>query len=494
VATLKEERRGGGAGRVYGQGDAALILVVEDNADMNDFIASSLEGSYRVAQAFDGRQGVAKALALGPEAIVTDVMMPDLGGEDLIRELRSHRDLDAVPIIVLSALVDDALRVRLLREGAQDYLGKPFSEAELHARIERLLAERRRSAEALKEAEDRYRLVAENAVDVIWILDPAVWRFRFVSPSVERLRGWTAEEVLGQELEAALVPASAARLKAAMPGRITAFLDGGASTYVDEIEQPRKGGGTVWTETTTRFVPGAKTGAVEIYGISRDISERRQAEARMRRDLAEREALIRELYHRTRNNMSVISSMLDLQALRMEDEAATASFEAIARKIDAMALAHRMLYGAGDLSHVKLDDYIRELAGLFLAHAPLEAERIDLVLELAPASCLLDLAIPFGQVLSELILNSLRHAFPDGREGRISLGLSSLPDGRLDFRYADDGVGLPQGFDPRLAGGLGLETLFMLVEHQLQGSVEVETRGGLFWRIVFGGTAYKVRV
>ncbi|HMC15514.1 MAG TPA: ATP-binding protein [Albitalea sp.] len=125
-----------------GPGDSSrpLVLVIEDNREMNRFIAQALAGRYRVACAYDGAAGLVRALALKPDLIVSDVMMPRMTGEQLVRGLRMHAVLDAVPIIMLTAKSDDQLRVTLLREGVQDYLSKPFQPAELLARVANLLA------------------------------------------------------------------------------------------------------------------------------------------------------------------------------------------------------------------------------------------------------------------------------------------------------------------------------------------------------------------
>ena len=112
-----------------------LVLVVEDNPEMNQFITEMLGRDYRIDRAFDGREGIDKARELRPDLIVSDVMMPELTGEDLVHELRQHRELDATPILLVSARADDEVRLRLLKEGVQDYLTKPFAAGELRARV-----------------------------------------------------------------------------------------------------------------------------------------------------------------------------------------------------------------------------------------------------------------------------------------------------------------------------------------------------------------------
>jgi signal transduction histidine kinase len=116
-----------------------LVLVIEDNREMNRFITESLSARYRTATAFNGREGLERALALGPDLILSDVMMPEMSGDQLVQQIRSHPALDGIPIIMLTAKADDELRVRLLRAGAQDYLMKPFTVEELCARVSNMI-------------------------------------------------------------------------------------------------------------------------------------------------------------------------------------------------------------------------------------------------------------------------------------------------------------------------------------------------------------------
>jgi PAS domain S-box-containing protein len=125
----------------------ALILVVEDNPEMNRFICEGLAPDHRVAPAIDGEEALRRAIELGPELIVTDIMMPGMGGDELVRAVRARGELDRTPIVLLTARADDDLRIRLLREGAQDYLTKPFAIEELRTRIDNLIAARRSEAE-----------------------------------------------------------------------------------------------------------------------------------------------------------------------------------------------------------------------------------------------------------------------------------------------------------------------------------------------------------
>lgn len=158
----------GGRARDTGQtGDVAgpLVLVVEDNPDMNRFLCECLAADHRVATAFDGREGLEKALELRPELIVTDVMMPELSGDELVREIRARRELDRIPIVVLTAKADIDLRVQILRDGAQDFVAKPFTVEELRVRVDNLLASKRAGERILELGEQLERVSsAQSAV------------------------------------------------------------------------------------------------------------------------------------------------------------------------------------------------------------------------------------------------------------------------------------------------------------------------------------------
>jgi PAS domain S-box-containing protein len=131
-------------------GGRPRILVVEDSPEMNRFLTVALSRNYEVDSAYDGAAGLARALECPPDLVLTDVMMPKLNGDALVRELRGHREMDDIPIVLLTAKTEDELRVRLLREGAQDFLAKPFSAKELLVRVSNLV-DMKRARQVLRE-------------------------------------------------------------------------------------------------------------------------------------------------------------------------------------------------------------------------------------------------------------------------------------------------------------------------------------------------------
>ncbi len=199
----------------------------------------------------------------------------------------------------------------------------------------------------------------------------------------------------------------------------------------------------------------------------------------LRASLSEKEVLLREIYHRTNNNMQTILGLISLGAPRTEDPAAARLLGNIESKVYAMALVHQMLYRHQDLSSIPLEDYIPQVADHLAeaARAPERGIRVDFDLE--PASVTVDYAIPFALIYSELLGNALRHAYPEGRGGTIRVSLRRRPDNALAFEIADDGVGFSAG----TAGGetFGLELVKSLAENQLGGTIDFgEADGGGF--------------
>jgi PAS domain S-box-containing protein len=282
-ATLLPEPSGLPATPPAGDGadaDAPLVLVVEDDRDMNAYVAGALRPRYRVASAFDGSEGLAQALQSPPALVVTDLLMPGMSGADLIQALRWQPQTADIPVVVLTGKADDDLRVRLLREGAQDYLYKPFSPAELVARVDRLVAERTRAERLLKESEERLRLSLAGTRAGMW--DWYVQTGRLVVDE-----GWT--RMLGYS-PTDLVPITIATWESLChPEDFRKASDlleecfrHGRPHYECELRMRRKSGEWTWVLDRGQVVEWDETGRpVRMTGAHLDISGRKEAERRL---------------------------------------------------------------------------------------------------------------------------------------------------------------------------------------------------------------------
>jgi PAS domain S-box-containing protein len=215
----------------------------------------------------------------------------------------------------------------------------------------------------------------------------------------------------------------------------------------------------------------------------RDISERKRAEERLQASLREKELLLREVYHRVKNNLQVICSLLSLQEGRLADPSVVAVLRTARDRVRSMALVHERLYRSADVSRVHFAEYLRQLARELRHSFGVAAEDIRFVFNLANADLGIDVAIPCSMVVHELVTNALRHAFRGGRRGTIDIELAADGPGRARLVVADDGVGLPPEDAPP-TGGLGLQLVRLMVE-QMGGELHVRSGPGAAFSVLF---------
>jgi two-component sensor histidine kinase len=187
--------------------------------------------------------------------------------------------------------------------------------------------------------------------------------------------------------------------------------------------------------------------------------------------------LLKEIHHRVKNNLQVISSLLNLQARYLPDPAARAIFSQSQNRVQSIALVHERLYESADLSHVDFGKYVAVLLdNIFDTHDAL-GRGIAKVIGVGEVHLTVDVAIPCGLIVNELVTNALKHAFPDGRAGEVRVSLSESQQGTLDLVVEDDGVGMPAGLDPRNTVSLGLDLVITFAE-QLNAAVTIKRENG----------------
>jgi PAS domain S-box-containing protein len=223
--------------------------------------------------------------------------------------------------------------------------------------------------------------------------------------------------------------------------------------------------------------------------LRNEIAQRVQAEGQIKAALAEKETLLKELHHRVKNNLQVISTLLDLQAGATHDDQVRVAFEESQQRIQAMAGIHEQLYRSQDLARVDMAAYVDKLVAEL--HRSYATPAVDFELKVLDVALDVDQAIPCGLIINELVSNTLKHAFParEIRDGKISVTLrpSSPGHGKMELIVSDNGVGLPADFDLETLDTLGL-TMVCLLAGQLEGNLEFDTqaRGGTTFKVIFG--------
>jgi len=223
---------------------------------------------------------------------------------------------------------------------------------------------------------------------------------------------------------------------------------------------------------------------IGVIGIALDITESRRAEEQVKVSLKEKELLLKEIHNRVKNNLQVISSLLNLQAGYIQDEQARARFKESRDRLKAMVLIHEKLYQSDDLTAIDFGGYIRNLAvHLFRAHQ-VDARAIALHLDVEPLNLDIDRAMSCGLIINELVSNAIKYAFPNGKAGEIRIGFHEEAQKQIVLTVGDNGAGLPKELDFRQAESLGFQLINTLAE-QLHGTITLDRDGGTRFTLAF---------
>lgn len=467
------------------------VLIVEDmDTDAELTLRNFIRAGYTVdSLRVENPQDMRRALENREwDLIISDHNMPQFDSHEALKILKeSGQD---IPFIIVSGSIGEEIAVEAMKAGAHDYLMKnnlnrlvPAAEREIQdacTRRERHLAE-----EALLQSEDKFRRLVEISLDVIWVCD-VEGVFTYVSPQLEEMLGFPVSHFIGRKIADLLLPEDRERVVGVLEARET----------IRQLEIPmcHKNGRRVELEVNALPIRDGKGDFQGYQGVNRDITERKRVENNLKQSLREKETLLQELYHRTKNNMQVISSMLSLET----EYSSSPEFQLVLKdmqyRIHSMALVHQKLYQSKDLSSINLREYLGELAQLLVKSYSLSDTRLTLKEDLADVNVLIDTAIPCGLVANELISNALKHAFKGRSQGELCLGLKKDDKGEIVFTVTDDGVGFPEGFDPRKDGKLGTKLLYILGESQLKGKIDYHSENGVSFTLRFLDNLYEKRV
>ena len=427
--------------------------------------AMDLEGNFTLSEG-KGLEliGLSPGQVVGMNALDMYADFPDI-----VRSL--HRALSGEPVSFESTLGDiHFLGVYVPNHDAsgdvQGVTGLGFDvsdRVQAQRAAERALAQNEGLLRRARESEALFRAVFEQ-VAVGVVLCDLDGRFLEVNPGFCEICGYTAAELAALSFREISHPDDL-REDVALYRQLLA---GEIATYSMEKRYIRKDGEVVWVSLTVspRHTNDEVTG---LLGVVKDISKRKRTEQRMADQLAEKETLLREIHHRVKNNLQVVSSLLGLQERRSDPGPAQEALRQSARRVGAMALVHEKLYGSSDVARVSFPSYARELADTLLATFDDLPGRIQLRVEGPPRELAPDQIIPLGLIVTELVSNAFKHAFPDGRPGSVRIVTREEP-GTCEIEIHDDGIGYSA---PPGDAGLGLHLVARLAE-QLGATVTKE--------------------
>lgn len=303
------------------------------------------------------------------------------------------------------------------------------------------------------EARARLAAIVESAADAIIGKDLNGLIISW-NPAAERLFGYSADEVVGKHVTLLIPPEHTGE-----ESRILEHIRLGERVEPYESVRLRKDGGIVDVWLTTSPVKDLRGNVIGASKIVRDISERKRVEQRILDSLREKDVLLQEIHHRVKNNLAVISSLFYLQATYTRDEPTIKILKESQDRVRSMALVHESLYGSQNLAAVDFAEYARRLSGQLVQSYSLPSDEIQLNSELDPVRMSIDLAVPCGLILNELVTNAVKHAFPSGHGGKIHLALHRSEDGICVLSVTDDGIGLPAKLAVENSPSLGLRLI-----------------------------------
>ncbi len=340
--------------------------------------------------------------------------------------------------------------------------------------IARDITERKEAEQALMRSYDAFSTVLDSLDVIVYVADMETYEILFLNHYAKTLFGDATGKICWKNMQAGQngpCEFCSNRYLLDESGKPT-------GVYRWELCNTRNGR---WYELRDRAIKWIDGRTVRVE-VGSDITDRKKAEEQLRSSLEEKEILLREIHHRVKNNMQIITSMLKLQSRSIQDERLVEIFRESQSRIQSMALVHEKLYQSGDFVRINVRDYLTSLSRNISRAFASSRTKIELSVEAADISMGLDDLIPCGLIINELVSNAFKHAFPSSGTGQISVRLSRDEADDIALSVSDNGVGLPEGLDMERSDSLGLQIVNILVK-QLNGTVSMVSGMGTEFKV-----------
>ncbi len=423
-----------------------------------------------------------------PDLIISDYSLPEFDGMKALKLLLEYDS--SIPFIILTGTLNEETAVDCMKAGATDYvikehLGKlPFAVREAMSRHDAVI-EKLRAEEALLESESRYRSMFENNYAVMLLISPGDSRIIDANPAALSFYGFLKNELCSKKIS------DISNLDKQKKMEILDLALQGKEHHYYSSHKLFDGS----IKDVEIFIgPIQFSGKVLLYAIIHDVTERKRAETALNESLMQKNELIREIYHRTKNSLQVILSMFAIQSNFAKDDKVSRILMDMENRIMVMSLVHEKLYQSRSLSRIDLKDYIMDLLSSISYIALNKNQKVAIIEDIDPVEVLIDTAIPCGLILNELISNSFKHAANETSKVQVTVKLRALKDKTIDLTITDNGPGLKEDFDLNNIQTFGLQIVRNIVEYQLKGSIERITDSGTGWHIRFKDDIYEERI
>ncbi len=350
--------------------------------------------------------------------------------------------------------------------------------------IIRDITERKKADEALRLSNNYNRSLIEASLDPLITIGPD-GGVNDVNMATEKVTGYSRVELIGSDFSVYFTEPEKAREVYQL-----VFKDGFVRDYPLKIQHKN---GDVTSVLYNASVYRDESGdVVGVFAAARDVTKLNKAKNDLKKTIKEKNVLLSEVHHRVKNNMQIISSLLNLQTHYVSDDKTISILKESQDRVKAMAILYEKLYLSDDLTEINFEEYIQGLIkGLFYTHN-VEEGQISTTIEIENIFLNIETSIPCGLIISELVSNSLKHAFSNGRKGKISLSLQSVGD-KFELIVSDNGIGFPEDLDFRNTDSLGLQLVNNLV-NQIDGEISLEKSHGTQFKILFHELKYKKRI
>jgi PAS domain S-box-containing protein len=353
------------------------------------------------------------------------------------------------------------------------------------------IRERKRVEDALRKSEERYRSLFDNMFEGAYQTTPD-GKILSANSALQHMLGYDTLEELLREGNARDIHADPTTRN-----EMVRKLHDTGELRSEELSLRTRDGRSIIVLENSLAIRDDQGNVIRFEGTLTDITERKFAEKRIRESLEEKEILLKEVHHRVKNNMQIISSLLDLQAGTSDDPRLEEMLSMSQRRIRAMGLIHEQLYTSENFGTIHAPDYIGNLAQYMSQITSTSSLLPDIRVDVEDLTLTIDTAIPVGLIITEIITNAIKYAFPaewfqdpahTGSDGSEAVLVISLQSGEMEGHYilevSDNGVGLPESMEFESSGSLGLQLVTMLTQ-QLKGTIEVDRSAGTRFRITF---------
>ncbi|MDJ0715051.1 MAG: histidine kinase dimerization/phosphoacceptor domain -containing protein [Prochloraceae cyanobacterium] len=424
------------------------ILLVDDNPTNLELVVDYLEDyGLTILVSQDGESAFNRAKYANPDLILLDVMMPGIDGFETCRLLKADPKTKDIPVIFMTALSSTEDRVKGFEVGAVDYVVKPIQQEEVFARI-KLHLQLHSLTQSLEEKN-------KNLTQTNLLLRQEIEQRQAIEIKFKKTNQ-RLKQVLRERTEA----------------------QKSLQKFNEELE-------TIIKQRTFKLIEINKR-------LQQEITRRQQAEVIIKKSLKEKEMLLKEIHHRVKNNLLVVSSLLEFQTDYIKDPDIISMFADSQNRIYSMALIHEQLYKSKDLAKLDFGTYLESLVYNLFESYNINHESIRCHLEIQPVNLNIETAHACGLLVNELISNAIEHGFPEQRKGNIWIGLKQNSNQKIVLNIRDDGIGFPEDLDFRETESLGMQLVCTLTE-QLEGEIEMKRCQGTSFNLVFAELNYRSR-